>query len=65
MRLLRMYPARCRKGIEILRNEIGVDEDVAWKMMLMTATLMDLRPEDDAVVDIILADCGIGDGVSA
>ena len=28
-------------------------------MMLLTATLMDLRPEDESVVDMILSDCGI------
>ena len=34
---------------------------VAYAMMLMTATLMDLHPEDDEVVHLILQDCGIED----
>lgn len=35
--------------------------DIAYAMMLMTATLMDLHPEDDEVINIILKDCGIED----
>lgn len=54
-----LYPVPCRAALRRLRNEIGVDEDVAYKMLLMTAALMDLRPEDDRVVRMILADCGI------
>ena len=53
------YPKNCRKSIRILRNEIGASEDTAYAMMLLTATLMDLRPEDDEVLDMILKDCGI------
>jgi len=30
----------------------------------MTAALMDLRPEDDEVMRMILQDCGVKDGVS-
>ena len=37
----------------------------AYAMMVMTAALMDLRPEDERVVHIILQDCGIEDGDAA
>lgn len=56
-----IYPKRCRQSIRTLTNEIGVSVETAYAMMLMTATLMDLRPEDDQVVHIILQDCGIED----
>ena len=36
-----------------------VSEETAYSMILMTAALMDLRPDDDQVVDMILEDCGI------
>ena len=54
-----LYPAPCRAGIRRLRNEIGIDEDTGYRMLLMTAALMDLRPEDERVVQMILKDCGI------
>lgn len=54
-----MYPKSCRKSVRTLMNEIGVDAETAYNMMKMTALLMDLRPEDDEVVEMILQDCGI------
>lgn len=54
-----MYPRRYKKNVERIVNAIGASPDTAFAMMLLTATLMDLRPDDEAVVDIILADCGI------
>ena len=54
-----MYPKKCRSGIHTLVNEIGVSVETAYAMMLMTAMLMDLQPEDDEVADIILKDCGV------
>lgn len=57
-----MYPRKCRKNIHTIVNEIGASEETAYAMMLMTATLMDLRPEDDEVLHIILQDCGVEDG---
>ena len=54
-----MYPVNCRKAIRRLMNEISVSSSTAYAMILMTATLMDLRPEDERVVDIILEDYGI------
>jgi hypothetical protein len=56
-----LYPKCCRKSLTRLMNEIGTSVETAYAMMLMTATLMDLRPEDDEVVHIILQDCGIED----
>ena len=42
-----------------ITNAIGVSPETAYAMMLMTATLMDLHPEDREVADMILEDCGI------
>ena len=56
-----MYPKNCRRSIRRLMNEIGTSVETAYAMMLMTATLMDLHPEDDEVVHLILQDCGIED----
>ena len=42
-----------------ITNAIGVSPETAYAMMLMTATLMDLHPEDEQVADMILEDCGI------
>lgn len=56
-----MYPKRCRKNIHTIVNEVGASEETAYAMMLMTAMLMDLRPEDDKVLHIILQDCGVED----
>lgn len=57
-----MYPRKCRKSIQILTDTVGMSPDIAYAMMLMTAALMDLQPEDDEVVRMILQDCGIEDG---
>ena len=54
-----MYPKKCRKNILLLMNEIGTGPETAYAMMLMTAMLMDLQPEDDEVTEIILKDCGV------
>lgn len=56
-----LYPKRCRKNIRRLVSEVGMGIETAYAMMLMTAVLMDLRPEDDAVAHMILQDCGIED----
>lgn len=57
-----MYPKQCRKNIHTIVSEVGASEETAYAMMLMTATLMDLRPEDDEVLHMILQDCGVEDG---
>jgi len=56
-----MYPKKCRKSIKRIVEEVGASIETAYAMLLMTALLMDLRPEDDEVVRIILQDCGIED----
>ena len=60
-----MYPKRCRKSIHTIVSQVGASEETAYAMMLMTATLMDLRPEDDDVLHIVLQDCGVEDGCIA
>lgn len=57
-----MYPRKCRKNIHTIVSQVCASEETAYAMMLMTATLMDLRPEDDEVLHMILQDCGIEDG---
>lgn len=55
------YPKACRKTISRLIEEIGVDSETAYRMILMTAALMDLKPEDEKVLALILQDCGLED----
>lgn len=57
-----MYPKRFRNGIRTLQDNIGTSVETSYAMMLMTAALMDLSPDDERVVHIILQDCGIEDG---
>lgn len=59
------YPLRCLKSIRKITKALGVDMETAYSMMLMNAALMDLRPEDEDVVTMILEDCGIYSGVRA
>lgn len=54
-----MYPKSCRKNIKRLKHITGIDIETIYAMMLMTAALMDLHPEDDEVAEMILEDCGI------
>ena len=54
-----VYPERCRKSIRRIVAAIGVSTDRAYRMILTTAALMDLMPEDDRVADMILEDSGI------
>ena len=54
-----MYPRKCRRNLHILKNEIGICVETAYAMMLMTAALMDLNPEDEEVLHIIMKDCGM------
>ena len=55
----RNYPAIYRRNITRIMNAIGAPADTTYAMMLMTAVLMDLRPDDERVADMILEDCGI------
>ena len=52
-----LYPEICRDNIQILGEEIGINPETAYAMMLMTATLMDLNPWDRKVAEMILKDC--------
>ena len=54
-----LYPKPCRKSIRRLVDAVGMSVETAYAMMLMTAALMDLYPEDDQVADMILEDCGL------
>ena len=54
-----MYPKCCRKNLKRLTHITGINIETIYSMMLMTAALMDLRPEDDEVAEMILEDCGI------
>jgi len=56
-----MYPRQCRKSINTIVNETGMSVETAYAAMLMTAMLMDLRPEDEEVLEMILQDCGVCD----
>lgn len=60
-----MYPKKCRASIRKISEETGICIETAYAMMLMTAALMDLRPEDDEVVNLILKDCGVETGETA
>ena len=60
MDITAIYPKHCRKSIRTLVGEIGMSAETAYAMILLTAALMDLEPEDEDVVDIILKDCGVG-----
>lgn len=62
MNAMTAYPKKFRDSIQRIVNEIGAAPETAFAMMLMTSALMDLRPEDEQVVHIILQDCGIEDG---
>ena len=42
--------------VQRVAEKIGVDYDTAYAMMLITATLMDMHPDDAAVAEMILSD---------
>ena len=57
MNEIEQFPVRYRKNIGRLVEMLSTDAETAFSMMVMTATLMDLRPDDDEVVEMILMDC--------
>ncbi len=59
MAVMLMYPRKYWKNIKRLVDLIGVSVETAYAMMLMTAMLMDLHPDDEQVTDMILKDCGM------
>ena len=46
------YPKTCRKNITRIMNAVGSPAETTYAMMLMTAMLMDLRPDDERVADM-------------
>lgn len=52
------YPKACKAGIQRIVRAVGENAETAYAMMLMVSLLMDLPPEDEKVVQIILHDCG-------
>lgn len=53
------YPKLCHKNIRRIVTAIGACPETAYAMILMTAMLMDLHPEDEQVANMILEDCGL------
>ena len=53
------YPVSSRKNIHKLSSMLSTDYQTAYAMMLLTAALMDLQPNDSKVVDMILTDCHV------
>ena len=53
------YPLGCRHGIRELSKLLCTDYQTAYAMMLLTASLMDLYPGDQRVIDMILTDCKV------
>ena len=47
MEELLSYPKICRKNIRRIESAVGASPETAYAMMLMTALLMDLHPEDE------------------
>lgn len=57
---MEQYPQKCRRNIRTLCERLCTDNATAYSMLLMTAALMDTRPEDEMVVETILEDCNMG-----
>ena len=53
------YPAASRRSITKLSSMLSTDYQTAYAMMLLTAALMDLHPNDSKVIDTILTDCHV------
>lgn len=49
-------PDRYHSAVEKIGRETGADEDSAYAMILLTATLVDLCPWDDLVTEMIITD---------
>lgn len=56
---MKMYAKKCKDGIKTLMEEVGMDVGTAYFAILTVSTLMDLHPEDEEVIHIILRDCGV------
>ena len=55
------YPKQCRKSIRKIMHMLSTDAETSYKMIRMTAMLMDLNLDDERVVFYIMMDCGIED----
>lgn len=55
---------KCKKSVRRISEIVRTDEETAYAMVLMTALLMDLRPDDDEVLEMVLKDCGYGRDLS-
>ena len=53
------YPHECRGNIRKLSLMLSSDPGTVYRSMLTVAALMDLRPEDNRVVESILMDYGM------
>ena len=53
------FPVGCRRNIRRLVGQLSTDCHTAYAMLLLTAALMDLRPEDPKVADMVLLDCRV------
>lgn len=61
MRNTTTYPERSRKNVQKITASVPVSEETAYAMMLMTAMLMDLSPDDERIPEMILKDCGVAE----
>ena len=59
MKEIDVFPKQYRKNIKRLVNMLNTDAETAFSMIVMTAALSDLNPDDSKVVDYILMDCGL------
>lgn len=54
-------PERCGRTVRKLADELHVSAESAYDMLLLTAALMDMHPEEDATARMVLRDCGVAD----
>lgn len=50
------YSDACKANIQTIISAVDTEIETAYSMILLTATLMDLSPEDPKVAEIILED---------
>lgn len=57
----KVFGEKRKQAVRKIVDAVGVSEDTAYAMILMTSALMDLSPDDGRVVELILHDCGVTD----
>lgn len=57
----KVFGEKRKRAVRKIVDAVGVNEDTAYAMILMTSALMDLSPDDGRVVELILQDCGVTD----